>query len=263
MKLLHWGVVAVLCCGNLGARGEDLGTLIDLTPVDASPAVPASVWDEAPLEAVGLRAADRDRPERRWYVTGMLGPSFGALSVSDGSDGVTSHDAPLAAGAAVGMAFERSNGRLRIETAGMGRDTYFGPLGSFGPLTLGLAAASNWSVMENVWRDVMLTERLGLYGGGGIGAGGYRIGLEARTPTGSLAFYQSAEAAFAWQAGGGIVYEITERLTFDIGYRYFQIDSITYPPVSIGPFGGVSSVYGASELMFGLRFYEPLRRWRR
>lgn len=84
-----------------------------------------------------------------------------------------------------------------------------------------------------------------------------------RTPIGAVAVYEPAAAAFAWQAGGGVIYEITERLTFDISYRYFQIDSITYPEPGGGPFGGVSSAFDASELMFGLRLYEPLRRWRR
>ena len=121
------------------------------------------MWDDVAVEPVGLRAAAADGPARRFYITGMLGPSFQALAVSAGGDGVTAHDGPLAAGGAVGLAFERANGRLRIETEGMGRGTAFGELGSFGPLTIGLETASTWSVMENVWRDVMLTERLGLY----------------------------------------------------------------------------------------------------
>ena len=68
-----------------------------------------------------------------------------------------------------------------------------------------------------------------------------------------------AAAAFAWQAGGGVIYEITERLTFDIGYRYVQLGSIAYAD----PSSGASSSFSASELMFGLRLYEPLRRGRR
>lgn len=256
-------IVACCVCGCLQARAWGFGPPIDLTVFDTPPAGQVSVRDDVAVEPVGLRAAELDGPARRFYITGMLGPSFQSLSVADESESTTVHDGPLAAGAAVGLAFERANGRLRIETEGMGRGTAFGELGSIGPVTIGLQTASTWSVMENIWRDVMLTDRLGLYGGGGIGAGGYRAGVGIRTPTGSLAFYEPAAAAFAWQAGGGIIYEITERLTFDISYRYFQINSITYPAVSIGPFGGVSSVFGASELMFGLRLYEPLQRWRR
>jgi opacity protein-like surface antigen len=259
--VVGWCVCASLAC--LQARAEDLGPPIDLTAFDAPAAGAASVWDDVPLEPVGLRGADLDGPERRFYVSGMLGPSFLSLVTAEGPFSATTHDAPLAAGGAVGVAFERANGRLRIETEGMGRATSFGPLATMPPLTVGFQTASNWSVTENVWRDVMLTDRLGLYGGGGIGAGGYRFGIGARAPGGSASLYAPAAAAFAWQAGGGVIYEVTERLTFDISYRYFQIESITQPATSSGPFAGVSSIYGASELMFGLRLYEPFQRWRR
>lgn len=252
-------IVACCVCTCLQAGAGEFGSPIDLTAFDTPPAGQVSVWDDVAVEPVGLRAVAADGPARRFYLTGMLGPSFQSLAVGDGSESVTTHDAPLAAGVAVGVAFERANGRLRIETEGMGRGTSFGEVGTIGPVTLGLQTASNWSVMENVWRDVMLTERLGLYGGGGIGVGGYRFGLGLRTPTGSITFYDPAAAAFAWQAGGGVIYEITERLTFDISYRYFQIDSIAYAD----PSSGASSTFGASEVMFGLRLYEPLRRWHR
>ncbi len=33
----------------------------------------------------------------------------------------------------------------------------------------------NWSVLANVWRDFMITERIGCYGGGGIGGGGLTL----------------------------------------------------------------------------------------
>jgi hypothetical protein len=40
-----------------------------------------------------------------------------------------------------------------------------------------------------------------------------------------------------------------------VGYRYFAIDTIQQPFVPSG--------FGASELMFTLRLYEPFRAWRR
>lgn len=268
MSVLRWIVVGWFVCLPVPGRAQGIEPLIDLSAFDTAPAGTMASRDDVPLEPIGLRAADsggpdRNAPDRRFYISGMLGPSFLSLHASDGIDSFTVHDAPLAAGGAVGVAFERPNGRLRIETEGMGRGTSFGPIGSFGPLTFGLQTASNWSVLENVWRDVMLTDRLGLYGGGGIGAGGYRAGVGLRTPFGSVAFFEPAQAAFAWQAGGGVIYEITERLTFDISYRYFQINAIGYPAASFGPFAGASTTFGASELMFGLRLYEPLQRWRR
>ena len=73
--------------------------------------------------------------------------------------------------------------------------------------------------------------------------------------------------AFAWQAGGGTAYAITERITLDIGYRFFQIANgrstavISYP---LGPPVGseiVGSAFSASELFFAFRIYEPFRNW--
>jgi opacity protein-like surface antigen len=68
----------------------------------------------------------------------------------------------------------------------------------------------------------------------------------------------SADAAanFAWQFGGGLLWEIFNRLTFDVGDRYFQIDTITQP-------GAEPNQFSASELMFTRRLYEPFRSWRR
>jgi hypothetical protein len=49
---------------------------------------------------------------------------------------------------------------------------------------------------------------------------------------------------------------VTHRLTFDVGYRYFHIDTITQP-------GAEPNQFSASELMFTLRLYEPFRNWGR
>ena len=65
------------------------------------------------------------------------------------------------------------------------------------------------------------------------------------------------ERPTAWQVGGGLLWEITERLTFDVGYRYFQIDTIDQM-AAVEP-----NQFNASELMFTLRLYEPFRRWTR
>lgn len=258
MRLLR-SVLIAACLVPVSARADDFGGSIDLTAFDELPAGTAAA--DLPLREVGLRSDDLDGSSRRLYVTAMLGPSFASLSVTDGIDRITTHDAPLAAGGAVGVAFERANGRLRIEAEGMGRDSYFGPVPSLVPANVLILAASNWSVMGNVWRDVMLTERLGLYGGGGIGAGGYRIGVDFSSPAISVRSYDQAKSSFAWQAGGGVIFEITERLTFDVGYRYFQINSVSFPAVPASPFSGLSTEFASSELMFGLRLYEPFQRW--
>ena len=84
---------------------------VDLSTLDeiVEPRERQTVWDE-------------DTP--RFYVTGLLGASFATLNdplyqgFRDGSINST----VLTAGGAAGIAFEREDGRLRLEFEGRGRD---------------------------------------------------------------------------------------------------------------------------------------------
>ena len=241
-------VAAVALGFSATSRADALGTEVDLTTFGREPAPPASVWDDLPLEDVARRFATAPR---RVYISGMIGPSFAQVN-SPAESALLSEDTLFNAGGAIGIAFERQNGRLRVETEGMGRNTYdaeFLATPTPGDTTI---LTNNWSVMENVWRDFMLTDRFGVYGGGGIGAGGYILGEQFQGET----LYADPAASFAWQFGGGLLWEISNRLTFDVGYRYFHIDTIQQANAEPNQFS-------ASELMFTLRLYEPFRGWRR
>ena len=242
-RIVALGVVALLASSSV-TRGEAPCSEIDLTSFGE---VQTTFDDgETPFQDVACRS---DNPCRRFYITGMLGPSFANFG-SPVIPQLDTTDTLLAAGGAVGVSLERQRGRLRLEVEGMGRDTYVGAF-SFAP-EFNTIVANNWSVITNVWRDFMLTERFGIYGGGGIGAGGYRLGETVRVGK----EYFDPTAAFAWQAGGGLIYQITDRLTFDVGYRYYQIDVIQQSA------NVVPNQFASSEVMFGLRLYEPFRRWR-
>jgi opacity protein-like surface antigen len=239
---------AVVVGGLASAQADEMGPAIDLASF-------GEVSSESSIDHGGIPFSDvaqrlRGSP-RQFYISGMIGPSFaGVTSPSDST--LASSDTLFNAGGAIGIAFERRNGRLRIETEGMGRSTYDAPFLATptpGDTTI---LTNNWSVMENMWRDFMLTERFGIYGGGGIGAGGYILGEQLEGDK----EYADPGASFAWQFGGGLLWEISNRLTFDVGYRYFHIDTITQPGVEPNQFS-------ASELMFTLRLYEPFRNWRR
>jgi opacity protein-like surface antigen len=247
-RLILCGALAALVAfGTTAVRAEEIGTEIDLSTFgEAAPEI-ASVWDDIPLQEVAVQFGGAPR---RFYASAMLGPSF-ANVWSPARANLGSADTVLAAGGALGVALERARGRLRLEVEGTGRDTYDGDLAAFPGV--GTILTSNWSVLGNLWRDFMLTDRFGMYAGGGIGGGGYvlsdRIG-------GVGILNAGAGSAFAWQGGGGLLWEVTERLTFDVGYRYFRIDTINRAP-------GLPSGFGANELMFTLRLYEPFRRWDR
>jgi len=212
---------------------------------------------------------DADCPSRRFYITGIIGASFGTLQ-SGGSNTLfdefpntgRASDSLLTAGGALGMAFDRSNGLLRLEVEGRGRDALSGMTNSFEPPTptyfYSVRASDGWSVMANAWRDWYLTQRLGFYGGGGIGAGGYRL-----TVNDSVVSGYGHVGGFAWQAGTGTTYRLTERTTIDLGYRFFDTVSDSLPLTAIDPAGipagSYLSNFYASELLLSVRIYEPFR----
>jgi opacity protein-like surface antigen len=245
--IVRIAVSAVLLCSAAATRADEIGTEIDLTSFGQLAAESAIARDDGLIEEVSSRVGTASR---RVYISGMIGPSFANVT-SPGNATLASSDTLFNAGGAVGMAFERHRGQLRLEVEGMGRSTYDAAFTN--PSILGTTVlTNNWSVMQNVWRDVMLTDRFGVYGGGGIGAGGYILGDQLE---GDIAYADPA-ANFAWQFGGGLLWEITNRLTFDVGYRYFHIDTIQQTDTE-------PNLFDASELMFTLRFYEPFRNWRR
>lgn len=230
----------------VGSRADEFGPEIDLTAFEKDVIAESSVWDGIPIHEV---ARERSVAANRFYLSGMIGPSFASVSSPD-DDTLVGDDTLFAAGGALGIAFERANGRWRLETEGMGRSTFEAPCAEPSPCTT--VFTSNWSVMENLWRDFMLTERFGVYGGGGIGVGGYTYG----DSVGAGTVYADPGASFAWQFGGGLLWQLSDRLTFDVGYRYFQID-----PVSLA--ATPTTRFNASELMFTLRLFEPFRGLRR
>lgn len=210
------------------AAGADVATRAEArqpSPADPTRAAATSRRDTTATVPDGHAASDT-----RLYVTGMV-----ATSGPVGGSFVEPGRVPFARGVAgggaggemaVGMALPQPAGWLRLELEGRGGQAA-DPSASTG------AGPRPWSSMVNAWRDVGITERLGAYAGGGIGVGS--AGAES---TGSM----------AWQAGAGVTYAATERVTIDLGYRQR----------AIGPALG-----GDGEVMVALRMFDPLRGWLR
>lgn len=256
---------------------DDFGLPIDLQ----QPADDAAISDL--LEPVGFFRGGG--AGRRLYIAGIVGDSFATLGTPLGPDGNGTGDpspSPAAsqslftAGGAIGLAFEALDRDWRVEFEGRGRNNLVSNRTSTfdaltGPETFlfTTTAKNGWSTMVNLWRDYELTDRWTMYVGGGIGAGGYRFSYRKFDPALNYQIETSPYVnAFAWQAGGGTAYAITDRVTLDIGYRFFQIANgtstavISYPPAP--PLGSeiVGSAFSASELFFAVRIYEPFRNWR-
>lgn len=235
--------------------------LADLTRCADSCTGGAGCCDEATAEC-----------NRRWYVSGILGVSFATLS-SGGENTAEGgfenagavNRSLLTAGGAVGVAFTRANGQLRAEVEGRGRNNLLGVTEGFQPpdatTIYDVRAADQWLVTANLWRDWFLTEQLGWYAGGGLGGGGYRLSVDDGFVTGS-----GAVGGLAWQAGGGIFYQVNSRITLDLGYRFFQITRTNVPLTDRATgdsSGNFTSLLSANELLLSIRIYEPFARWRR
>lgn len=268
------------------AVGADLGQEIDLTSFGAAEPAwfegPAA--DRLPLEDV---AFGRDVAARRLYVSGIVGASFASLTTAGGpnadpswNQSVTLHgtvnDTLFTGGGAIGIAWARPGGDLRMEFEGRGRDLQNGvaALDFNAPVPMianSIRAADGWTTMANVWRDWFLTDRIAVYCGGGVGGGGYRLSsFAAFDVVGTSVYGSSPVAGFAWQAGGGVFYELSERVAIDLGYRFSAIDAQHMSLIGAGrlvpggsmPYGTLTTGYSASEVLLSVRIYEPFRRWR-
>lgn len=221
----------------------------------------AATEPESLFQSVAMRAQEPEWP--RLYMAGILGASFGTLT-AEAPPSAT--DALFTSGGGLGIEFASP---WRLEVEGRARDP-IGAVQEASGSTTTFAATGGWSAMVNLWRDIELTDRLTLYAGAGIGGGGYRFTLSGEIPPPDDITLAGANIvnSFAWQAGGGLAYALTNRITLDLGYRFFALtggdvdvlQSISGVPYETFP---VSTGFSASELFFAVRIYEPFRMFRR
>lgn len=241
-----WMFLAVLAIGVAHVRADEvseasLGTPIDLTSFQGE----ADLGLEDLVQPVGLLRGD-DGATRRFYLAPIVGASWGQLLIQ--GDTFASGNL-FTAGGAAGMAITRPMGQLRIEGEGRYRDGINGVGG-----LIGVGATDNWSSLANVWRDFGVTENLGVYGGGGIGAGGYRF---TYATVGDV-FANAQLTGFAWQVGTGVIYAVSDRITLDLGYRYYSVGPLSACNCGGLP-GDLLSQFVSNELLLAVRIYEPFR----
>ena len=201
--------------------------------------------------------------ENRFYLAPVSGASWGML-LDDSFDSIVNQDL-FTAGGAGGVAFARDRGQLRMEFEGRYRDS-FGISEGSGPVQATLNVTDNWSAMVNLWRDFSITDRLGIYGGGGIGGGGYGLNFDASVVILDISG-SSRLTQFAWQAGGGVLYALNERITLDLGYRFYNVgvgDTTLLFEAGGVPFASetITTSFATSEMLLSVRIYEPFRKWR-
>lgn len=200
------------------------------------------------ISPVGLVRGD-DGSTRRFYLAPIVGASWGQLLVQGQS---FANGNLFTAGGAAGVAITRPMGQIRIEGEGRYRDALGGVTGI---TTAG--ATGNWSSLANVWRDFAVTESLGVYGGGGIGAGGYQFTYTAVGDD----FANVQGTGFAWQIGTGVLYAVSDRVTLDLGYRYYSVGPMNACDCG-GAAGDLANQFVSNDLLLTVRIYEPFQRWR-
>ena len=250
MRKINALILGVLAVTGL-AKADNSFSEIDLTNFQDIPSIIDAC--DVPIENVSCST----KPNcRRFYITGLWGVSAATLKqdfntipplIENNTENI------FTAGIAGGVSFERQRGRLRLEAEWLQRDFWADPYQQDFVQTDRDTITDNWSVMANLWRDFMFTTNFGCYGGGGIGGGGLTLVGQV---TGIGNRPSPPITAFAWQAGGGLIYQLNDQVTFDVGYRFYQLnDSL----ISEGYYRGTTAGYSASQVMFSLRMFEPLR----
>lgn len=208
---------------------------------------------------------DECEQKRQFYLSGIIGSSWITLTDPASQTTIVGSEPVFTAGGTAGMAFRRNSwfselpGQLRVEFEARGRDQVVATETLAGD-TIAEQASDGWSTMINVWRDNKFSEKWGYYIGAGIGAGGYRSNIEV-TAGPPLISNNENISAFAWQAGTGLIWEISDRTTLDLGYRFFSINNTTATLDFAGTPTPYKRGYSASELLLSVRIYEPFRRF--
>jgi len=279
-------MLAAACCtvAFADAVPDDRGESIDLSSFSRLDSVLDGPQQNPDGDAMPIVPVDYDgdAPGIRGYVTGIVGGSLATINAGGSSSfGGTAlqnvgsvNDTIFNGGGAIGMALARPSGLLRMEVEGRARGPMYGQTAfevtegpDSGVIPLDVTVTNGWSAMTNVWRDYFFTDRFGVYGGGGFGVGGYQYSMQGaggNIPLGG----SSVVNTFAWQIGTGVTYQLSDRITFDTGYRFFAMNpgattvALTDGGVIAQPIGSYTSAFSASELLLSIRIYEPFRNWR-
>ena len=291
MRLSLRALVSMLvaaCCTAAAAEAvpDRLGEPIDFANFSDLVSGPDETRQQPDANAMPIIPVDYDGdvPWIRGYVTGIVGGSLATINAGGSAAfGGTAqlqtvgsvNDTIFNGGGAIGMALARPSGLLRMEVEGRARGPMHGQtafeitsgttVGAVIPLDV--TVTNGWSAMTNFWRDYFFTDRFGVYGGGGFGVGGYQYSMQSTNNDAPLSG-SSVVNTFAWQVGTGVTYQLSDRITFDTGYRFFAMTPGATPLAATDggniaqQIGSYTSAFSASELLLSIRIYEPFRNWR-
>lgn len=188
----------------------------------AGPSVEADPWRLEPawLASAPLLAPQYDERERADNYVRLSG-GLVTTRDSDGPDEDIEFDEGYLIGLALGHRFgdDRDTLGFRLELEGLWNDQDAEDEGL-------LEAVSDVSVIGallNGLLDFRLSESFGLYAGGGVGAAWMDIGTESD----ALNDFDDEDGPFlAWQARAGLEWWSSDRVAWNFGYRFMNIDDV-------------------------------------
>jgi len=223
----------------------------------------------AAVQTAGAYAADLGLPPppppepcctSNWYLKGFLGMTDYAVDSIDtpvfDTATFTIFDTGFEASgfAGLGLGYE-FNKWLRFDVTSEYRnrstfhalDAYEGDDGSFGTDQY-TATLKSWVSLANFYWDIGCWQGITPYVGGGVGYSKNWIGdyTDVNVPNLGVAFANTnAEGSFAWAVHAGLAYDVTERFTIDLAYRYLDIGDAQ---------SGTIHAYDNSSVAPGLEF---------
>lgn len=97
------------------------------------------------------------------------------------------------------------------------------------------------NVMANLWYGFDLGMGIVPYLGGGAGVGFVNGNAAWASPFDE---FNGSDSGFAFQAGGGIMFDITQAVAFDLGYRYRGILNVNLPTEYPAQVNESTDIYG-------------------
>ncbi|EIT71687.1 MULTISPECIES: OmpA family protein [Hydrocarboniphaga] len=107
------------------------------------------------------------------------------------------------------------------------------------------------TAMVNLWLDLFRHSRVRPYAG--LGAGAARIAIRDSGYDGED-FNNTATTAFAYQAGAGLGFDLSDRLTLSFDYRYLRTDRSRFNLLRDDPATRVRFRYEAQTALLSLRY---------
>jgi opacity protein-like surface antigen len=201
------------------------------------------------LGVSNAQAADLDDPVPGdiWYVSLFGGASFldeFGINYSYTSGGGGRSENRTDPGFIVGLAVGAEiipNLRAELEVSYFENDVNRQNFPS-GPVTFSATGHVNSvNVLANAWYDFDMGNGLTPYVGGGAGVG--FVDARSRRPN-PFDEFDGSDVGFAFQAGGGLKFAVSEMIDADVGYRYRGVLDVTFPSEFAGQVNGSTDIFG-------------------